>query len=186
MCCLLVLNLVSSTLSCIRQPRPRLSSEVVDETGDSAFVINNMRICLKERSDTTNLDTNLDTNLEFCRERMWLPRSLPATGTGGSNYAKLKLQVLNNGNFYVKDFSLPASVVAMLRVDMTQKSYRDMQNQVQIKVMLMSRVLYLSADDMSSIRILVQQSVDNDNLGLALERVFLEVMCANAQDVQGG
>jgi hypothetical protein len=47
-------------------------------------------------------------------------------------------------------------------------------------------VLYLSADDISSIRVLVQQSVDKDNLGLALERIFLEVMCANARDVQGG
>ena len=28
-CCLLVLNLVSSTLSCIRQPRPRLSSRMM-------------------------------------------------------------------------------------------------------------------------------------------------------------
>ncbi len=31
-CCLLVLNLVSSTLSCIRQPRPRLASLGRDST----------------------------------------------------------------------------------------------------------------------------------------------------------
>ena len=61
-----------------------------------------------------------------------------------------------------------------------------MQNQIQMKVMLMSRVLYLSDEDMSSIRVLVQQSVDNDDLGFALESVFLEVMCANARDVHGG
>jgi hypothetical protein len=117
---------------------------------------------------------------------MWLPRSLAATALGGLNYAKMKLQVLDNGAFHTKDFSIPASVVAMLRVDMTQKSYKDMQNQIQMKVMLMSRVLYLSDEDMSSIRVLVQQSVDNDDLGFALESVFLEVMCANARDVHGG
>jgi hypothetical protein len=32
-CCLLVLNLVSSTLSCIRQPRPRLKSVRIDLLG---------------------------------------------------------------------------------------------------------------------------------------------------------
>jgi hypothetical protein len=154
------------------------SQGLEEEKDESNFVINNMRICLKQRSDTRTS--------QFCTESMWLPRSLAATAVGGLNYAKLKLQVLDNGAFHTKDFSIPASVVAMLRVDMTQKSYKDMQNQIQMKVMLMSRVLYLSDEDMSSIRVLVQQSVDNDDLGFALESVFLEVMCANARDVHGG
>jgi hypothetical protein len=64
---------------------------LVEEKDESNFVINNMRICLKQRSDTTNS--------QFCTESMWLPRSLAATALGGLNYAKLKLQVLDNGNF---------------------------------------------------------------------------------------
>jgi hypothetical protein len=152
---------------------------------ESNFVINHMRVCLKQRSDTTPpTPDSMITN--FCTESIWLPRSLPATAVGGSNHAKLHLQVLDNGNFYTKDFSIPASVVAMLRVDMTQKSYRDMKNQVQIEVLLMSRVHYMSAEDMSSIRVFVQQNVDNSDLGLVLESVFVEIMCANAQGIHGG
>ena len=37
MCCLLVLNLVSSTLSCIRQPRPRLQGVRVYHTGPLSY-----------------------------------------------------------------------------------------------------------------------------------------------------
>jgi hypothetical protein len=160
-----------------------------EEKYESDFVMNNMRICLKERSDTSAAMTTNDAS-SFCTESMWLPRSLPNTSVGGASEATLHLQTLDIGNFYRKDFSIPASVVTMLRVDMMQKSYRDMQNQVQIKQLLMSRVHYIT--NMASLRVLVKsaeyvQSLDNDeDSGKTLESVVLEIMCGNARDVHGG
>ena len=163
-----------------------------EEKYESDFVLNNMRICLKERSDNSVATEDVlttDAN-SFCTESMWLPRSLPNTAVGGASEATLHLQIFDNGNFYSKDLSIPASVVTMLSVDMMQKSYRDMQNQVQIKQLLMSRVHYIT--NMASLRVLVKsaeyvQSLDNDeDSGKTLESVVLEIMCGNARDVHGG
>ena len=43
MCCLLVLNLVSSTLSCIRQPRPRLKNDAASATEEEDWEEDNER-----------------------------------------------------------------------------------------------------------------------------------------------
>ena len=59
-CCLLVLNLVSSTLSCIRQPRPRLSSH------ESSSAVHIRRMVRKHSIEDT-----------VCREHILYQRHQP-------------------------------------------------------------------------------------------------------------
>ena len=74
--------------------------------------------------------------------------AIVVTALGPDDSATLRLRVLDNGYFLNKDVRVPVNVVAMLCADSLHRSHRDMQNQVQTKVSLLSRVHYMRAEDL--------------------------------------
>ncbi len=80
-CCLLVLNLVSSTLPCIRRPRPRLGSDPED---DRAFLpADSFLVCITHTDGTlitTSPEQSLTSRRPLGRPRTTQQRILTAVG----------------------------------------------------------------------------------------------------------
>jgi hypothetical protein len=147
---------------------------VGNEEAELDYVSKHMRVCLQERTETVEQQSH------GCTESISLPRFLPETGLGPADSATLRLRVFDNGIFWNREIQVPANVVALLRVDTLQRSYRDMQNQVQAKVSLLSRVHYMRSEDLVTLRRLSSSDLDE------VLAVVLEIICANARDVHGG
>ncbi len=112
------------------------------------------------------------------REHLTAVRSaIAVTALGPGDSATLRLRVLDNGYFLNKDVRVPVNVVAMLRADSLQRSYRDTQNQVQTKVSLLSRVHYMCVEDLQLLRSVASSEMQN-----AVIAVVLEIISANARD----
>lgn len=145
-----------------------------NEEAELDFVSRHMRVCLQEHTGSIE-------EQNVCTESILIPRFLSETALGPDASASLKLIVLDNGNYLKKDISVPANIVAMLRVDTLQRTYRDMQNQVQTKVSLLSRMHYMRREDLLRLRTLTGNDLDETVMAVALE-----IICANARDVHGG
>jgi hypothetical protein len=155
--------------------------EALDKTDDAQFdfVSGHMRVCLLERESEKRPQISVGT--QVCDESIFLPRTLPSTAFGPADYANLRLRVLDNGAFWNKDIRVPPNVVAILQVDSVQRSYRDMQKQVQARVSLLSRVHYMRSEDLARLRALATSDIQDTILS-----VVLEIITANARDVHGG
>ena len=150
-----------------------------DDADRAGLPVSFMRVCLLERKSDETQQTSMST--EVCVQSISFPRALLSTAFGPADYANLRLQVLDNGAFWNKDIRVPANVVAMLRVDSVQRSYRDMQKQVQARVSLLSRVHYMRSEDMALLRRVATQETEETVIS-----VVLEIITANARDVHGG
>jgi len=152
------------------------SSENFDDDKELDFVTQHMRICLKEHSESVERQ-------DVCTENIMLPRYLAENDVSKlqENFANMELTTLVNGNLITKKIRVPSNVVAILRVDTLQRTYRDMQNQIQFKVALLSRVHYMQRQDLDHLRWLTESDLDE-----SIAAVFLEILCANARDVHGG
>jgi hypothetical protein len=133
-----------------------------------------MRVCLQEHTESIEQP-------DVCTESILIPRFLSETALGPASSAAIKFIAVDNGDYLQKDISVPANIVAMLRVDTLQRTYRDMQNQVQIKVSLLSRMHYMRRQNLVRLRTLTGSDLDE-----TIVAVVLEIICANARDAHGG
>ena len=175
--CVVNPNIMSADSASIDCTSPCVGHDgsAANEETEFEFVSRHMRVCLQEHTESIE-------EQNVCTDSIMLPRYLPETAVGQDSSAMLKLITLNNGNFIARDIiSVPANVVAMLRVDTLQRTYRDMQNNVQAKVSLLSRMHYMKRADLFRLRSLTASDLDE-----TIAAVVLEIICANARDVHGG
>ena len=160
------------------------SSSAEAETAEFDFVLAHTRVCLREHGADERVAPS--PTAQSCVEFIALPRQVPDTALGPAAYAKMHLRVLDNGMLLNKEVRIPENVVAMLRVDAVQRAYRDMQQQVQVRVALLSRVHYMSAPELALLRALAApESSESSDTEESAEAVALEIITCNARNVHG-
>jgi hypothetical protein len=140
---------------------------------DVDFVLQHKRICVRELG--ADDDESLD-NPGICEEHLALP---------SVSKAERALYFKTNSVPDRKKMSIPESLVSLFRIDSIARAYKDIENNVHARTILLSRVLYLESRILRDLRLLVSGEVENTE-GLSGATVMIEIPTANARDVRGG